>query len=267
MTRVIICGAAGRMGRELLSEFLNDAAVHVVGAVEHPGSKFLGQDAGLLIGSESAGVDVSSDLAAIIGDADTIVDFTNPKTSCENLKNAAAAGKSAVIGTTGFSNEEINDICTHAKAIPVVLSPNMSQGVNVLFHLVKQAARLLGEQFDAEIFEVHHNLKKDAPSGTALQFGRVIAEAREKTLEEIAVYGREGMIGERKKGELGILALRISDVVGEHTIVFGGPGERVELTHKASSRKTFANGALRAVKFLQGKKSGLFTMRDVLGLT
>jgi len=148
-----------------------------------------------------------------------------------------------------------------------VLSPNMSQGVNVLFHLVKQAAELLGEQFEVEMFEVHHDLKKDAPSGTALQFGRIIAEARKKTLEQVAVFGRQGIVGERKKEEIAILALRMGDVVGEHTIIFAGQGERVEFTHKASSRKTFASGALRAVKFLKGKKSGFYTMKDVLGIS
>jgi 4-hydroxy-tetrahydrodipicolinate reductase len=143
----------------------------------------------------------------------------------------------------------------------------MSQGVNILFHLVRQAAELLGEEFDIEIQEVHHNQKKDAPSGTALQFGRIIAEAKRRELSDIAVYGRQGMTGERKKGEIGILALRVADVVGEHTIVFGGPGERIEFTHKATSRKTFANGALRAVKFVHGKTKGFYSMREVLGLS
>jgi 4-hydroxy-tetrahydrodipicolinate reductase len=176
-------------------------------------------------------------------------------------------GKPVVIGTTGFSKEETAAIQGYAANIPLVLSPNMSQGVNVLFDLVKRAAELLGEDFDVEINEVHHNLKKDAPSGTALQFGRIIAEVKGRDLADVAVYGRQGMIGARKKGEIGITAMRVADVVGEHTVVFGGPGERIEFTHKASSRKTFASGALRAVKYIRGKPRGLYTMKDVLGLS
>ena len=267
MIKVTICGAAGRMGRELLAVFLNDKEVSIVGAVEDAGSKHLGQDAGLLAGMDASGVKISHDFDKSVAEADTIVDFTNPKAALRNLEAAAKLGKSVVIGTTGFSQEETAVVKSRAERVPVVLSPNMSQGVNVLFHLVKEAAELLGEQFEVEMFEVHHDLKKDAPSGTALQFGRIIAEARKKTLEQVAVFGRQGIVGERKKEEMGILALRMGDVVGEHTIIFAGPGERVEFTHKASSRKTFASGALRAVKFLKGKKSGFYTMKDVLGIS
>jgi 4-hydroxy-tetrahydrodipicolinate reductase len=266
MIRTIICGAAGRMGRELLSVFLNDKEVRVVQAIENGVSKYIGQDAGLLAGMDPIGVEVSADFDGVVHGCDAIVDFSNPKATLSHLESASRRGKPVVIGTTGFSKEETAAIEGHAAKIPVVFSPNMSQGVNVLFHLVKRAVELLGENFDIEINEVHHNLKKDAPSGTAVQFGRVIAEAMGKDLADIAVYGRHGMIGERKKGEIGIMAMRVADVVGEHTIVFGGPGERVEFTHKASSRKTFASGALRAVKYIQGKTSGLYTMGDVLGL-
>jgi 4-hydroxy-tetrahydrodipicolinate reductase len=254
------------MGRELLAVFLSDKEVEVVQAVENRVSKYVGQDAGLLAGVGPIGVKISTDLEGVVEGCDAVVDFSNPKATLEHLKSAAGHGKPVVIGTTGFTKEETAVIEGHAANIPVVLSPNMSQGVNVLFHLVKRAAELLGEGFDIEINEVHHNLKKDAPSGTAVQFGSIIAEVKGKNLADIAVYGRHGLIGERKKGEIGIMAMRVADVVGEHTIVFGGPGERIEFTHKASSRKTFASGALRAVKYIQGKTKGLYTMRDVLGL-
>jgi 4-hydroxy-tetrahydrodipicolinate reductase len=267
MIRTIICGAAGRMGRELLSVFLNDEGIRIVHAIESPVSRYIGQDAGLFAGMDTVGVKISADLEGVIGECDAVVDFSNPKATLSHLESASRHGKPVVIGTTGFSKDETAAIQGYAANMPVVLSPNMSQGVNVLFHLVKRAAELLGEDFDIEINEVHHNLKKDAPSGTALQFGRIIAETRKKDLAEIAVYGRQGMIGQRKKGEIGIMAMRVADVVGEHTVVFGGPGERIEFTHKASSRKTFASGALRAVKYIQGKTNGLYTMRDVLGLS
>jgi 4-hydroxy-tetrahydrodipicolinate reductase len=266
MIRTIICGAAGRMGRELLAVFLSDKDVKVVQAIESGASKYIGQDAGLFAGMDPIGVKISADLESVVGGCDVVVDFTNPKATLSHLESAAGHGKPVVIGTTGFNREETAVIERHAATIPVVFSPNMSQGVNVLFHLVKRATELLGEGFDIEINEVHHNLKKDAPSGTALQFGRVIADAKGKDLDDIAVYCRHGMIGERKKGEIGFTATRVADIVGEHTIVFGGPGERIEFTHKASSRKTFASGALRAVKYIQGKPGGLYTMRDVLGL-
>jgi 4-hydroxy-tetrahydrodipicolinate reductase len=267
MIRTTICGAAGRMGRELLSVFLNDKDVGIVHAIDSPASKYIGQDAGLFAGVDSIGVKISADLESVVGECDVVVDFTNPAAALSHLESASRHGKPVVMGTTGFSKDETAAIQGYAKNIPVVLSPNMSQGVNVLFHLVKRAAELLGEEFDIEINEVHHNLKKDAPSGTALQFGRIIAETKNKDLAEIAVYGRQGMIGERKKGEIGIMAMRVADVVGEHTVVFGGTGERIEFTHKANSRKTFASGALRAVKYIQGKTRGLYTMRDVLGIS
>jgi 4-hydroxy-tetrahydrodipicolinate reductase len=267
MIQTIICGAAGRMGRELLSVFLGDKDMKIVQAIESQVSKYIGQDAGMLAGMDNIGVKLTADLEGVIGGCDTIVDFSNPKATITHLECASRHGKSMVIGTTGFSQDETEAIQRYAAVIPVVLSPNMSQGVNILFHLVKRAAELLGERFDVEISEVHHNLKKDAPSGTALQFGRIIAEVKKEKFDNVAVYGRQGLIGERKKGEIGIMAVRVADVVGEHTIIFGGPGERIEFTHKASSRKTFASGALRAVKYIQGKTKGLFTMRDVLGLS
>jgi 4-hydroxy-tetrahydrodipicolinate reductase len=246
MIRTTICGAAGRMGRELLSVFLNDKDVGIVHAIDSPASKYIGQDAGLFAGVDSIGVKISADLESVVGECDVVVDFTNPAAALSHLESASRHGKPVVMGTTGFSKDET---------------------AAILFHLVKRAAELLGEEFDIEINEVHHNLKKDAPSGTALQFGRIIAETKNKDLAEIAVYGRQGMIGERKKGEIGIMAMRVADVVGEHTVVFGGTGERIEFTHKANSRKTFASGALRAVKYIQGKTRGLYTMRDVLGIS
>ena len=244
MTRIIINGSKGRMGQAL-----------VACAQKYRGLELVAQ------------VDQGDSLDAVVGKGDVVLDFSSHAVTVEVATLCARHGKALVIGTTGFSQGETAVIRGYAERIPVVLSPNMSQGVNILFHLVKQAAELLGEEFDIEIQEIHHNQKKDAPSGTALQFGRIIAEAKKKDLADIAVYGRQGMIGERKKGEIGIMAMRVADVVGEHTIVFGGPGERIEFTHKASSRKTFASGALRAVKYIQGKNKGLYTMKDVLGLS
>lgn len=266
MINVIINGAAGRMGKANIAVFSEDREVCIVGAIEHKDSRFLGQDAGSLAGIEKIGVPLSSIIGDAIEKADVVVDFTNCETTLKNLKFVQDYKKAMVIGTTGFSNEQIESIRNYSKNLPIVLSPNMSLGVNTLFYLVRQATKLLGESFDVEIFEIHHNLKKDAPSGTALQFCRIIAEQRGKNLEDVANFGRHGLVGERKKGEIGIMALRVSDVVGEHTIIFGGIGERVEFVHKCASRKTFAHGALRAVKFIVDKKSGFFGMEDVLGI-
>jgi 4-hydroxy-tetrahydrodipicolinate reductase len=266
MVNIIICGAAGRMGKENIAVCNSDEGARIAGAIELKNSNFIGQDAGSVSGIDKIGVTITSNLEKIIQNTDVLIDFTTPEATLSHLKIAHTFKKGMVIGTTGFSDDQIAVVKEFSKDIPIVLSPNMSQGVNVLFFLVKKAAEFLGDRFEAEILEIHHNLKQDAPSGTALQFGRYIAEARGKKLDDIAVYGRHGVTGPRKKEELGIAALRLSDVVGEHSIIFGSTGEIIEINHKCTSRKTYASGALRAAKFIVNKRNGIFTMQDVLGI-
>lgn len=266
MVNVIICGAAGRMGTANTSVFNADRDVKIVGATEAPHSKYLGQDAGTVAGIEPIGVKITSDIEECIEDAHVLVDFTNCQATLNYLKAAEQHNKGIVIGTTGFSAEQVNIIQDASKNIPVLLSPNMSLGINTLFYLVRRAAELLGEDYQVEILEIHHDKKKDAPSGTAIQFGKIVADVRGQPFEKVAVFGRYGISGERRKEEIGITALRLADVVGDHIVMFGISGERIELCHRNSSRKTYASGALRAVHFIAGKKNGLFTMADVLGI-
>jgi 4-hydroxy-tetrahydrodipicolinate reductase len=266
MLQVVVCGAAGRMGRENIAVCSADKEVNVAGAVEMHDSPHTGEDAGSVAGIGNIGIRITDSLESVIEKADAVIDFTNPSSTMQNLEIAQKYKKAIVIGTTGFTQEQYNKIRSFARNIPVVLSPNMSQGVNVLFYLVKKAALLLGDQFEVEIAEVHHNQKKDAPSGTALQLGRIIADVRGQKLEEVGVLGRHGNTGQRRRSEIGISSLRLSDVVGDHCVMFGGSGERIELAHKTSSRSIYASGALRAVKFLSRKKRGFFSMNDVLGI-
>jgi 4-hydroxy-tetrahydrodipicolinate reductase len=266
MIDVIICGAAGRMGRANIAFFHESNQVRIVGAIEAEDSKYIGQDSGIVAGIDNIGVSISGNLEAIVQKADVIVEFTNRDTTLAHLQIVDKWEKPIVIGTTGFTAEQMDIIKDHSQRIPILLSPNMSVGVNTLFYLVKRAAELLERDYEVEILEMHHNQKKDAPSGTALQFGRIIAEARGNKLESVAVHGREGLVGERKKSEIGVMALRLGDVVGEHTIIFGGIGERIEFSVKNSSRKTYARGALKAAQYIVGKKNGLHTMAHVLGL-
>ncbi len=266
MLHVVICGAAGRMGKENITLCSGDTDVSIVGAVEMHDSPHIGEDAGAVAGIGSLGVHITDSLESVIQNTDAVVDFTNPSSTMRNLETALKYKKAIVIGTTGFTTEQKEKIHTIAQTLPVVLSPNMSQGVNVFFYLVKKAAQLLGDEFEVEITEIHHNQKKDAPSGTALNLGRIIADLRGQKLEDVGVFGRHGNTGQRKKGEIGISSIRLSDVVGDHFVIFGGSGERIELAHKSSSRSIYAAGALRALKFISQKKRGLFSMNDVLGI-
>jgi len=266
MINTIICGAAGRMGRANTAVFHEDKNVKIVGAIEKKDSKYIGSDAGNVAGIDNIGIKISSNLDEVISNSDVIIDFTNVETTLNTLEILKKYKKSIVIGTTGFTENQVLEIKNYSREFPVLLSPNMSQGVNVLFYIVKEAAKLLGNSFEAEILEIHHDQKKDAPSGTAIQFGNIIAETKGKILEDIVVCGRKGLIGERNKDEIGIMSIRIADVVGEHSIIFGGPGERIEVIHKCSSRKNFASGALRAAKFIADKKNGFYSMKDVLGI-
>lgn len=265
MLKVVIAGCSGRMGHALLEGVFADAELALHGALDRTDSPQIGRDAGEQFGKKT-GVLISHDVDAALKGADVLVDFTRPEPSLVYLAACQKAGVNMVIGTTGFTAEQKATIANAAKKISVVFAPNMSVGVTLLINLVQAAAKVLNEGYDIEVIEAHHRHKVDAPSGTALRLGEAAASALGRNLEACAVYGREGVTGERDPSTIGFATVRGGDVVGDHTVLFAGIGERVELTHKASSRATFALGALRAGKFMQGKKSGLFDMQDVLGL-
>lgn len=263
--KVVIAGCSGRMGHVLLECVFADADLLLTGALDRAGNPQLGRDAGEQLGKVS-GVKVTDDIAVALKGADVLVDFTRPEACMQYLAACEKANVQMIIGTTGFSAEQKLAIEAAAKNIAIVFAPNMSVGVTLLINLVQSAAKVLNEGYDIEIIEAHHRHKVDAPSGTALRLGEAAASALGRNLEECAVYGREGVTGERDPSTIGFATVRGGDVVGDHTVLFAGIGERVELTHKASSRATFALGALRAAKFLNGKTSGLFDMQDVLNL-
>lgn len=264
--RVAIIGAAGRMGKVLI-EAVDDAEGLTLGAaIVEPGSSLVGADAGEVAGIGKVGVSLVSSLADAEAAFDVLVDFTFPDLTLENAEFCKAHGKAMVIGTTGMTDAEKQQLALAAESIPVVFAPNMSVGVNVVLNLLRTAAEVLGDDYDVEIIEAHHRHKKDAPSGTALRMGEVVADALGRDLKECAVYGREGFTGERSRQEIGFETIRGGDVVGDHTVLFAGIGERIEVTHKASSRMTFAKGAMRAAKWLQDKGAGLYDMQDVLSL-
>jgi 4-hydroxy-tetrahydrodipicolinate reductase len=265
MLKVVIAGCSGRMGHALLESVFADAELVLHGAIDRPDSPQIGRDAGEQFGKVS-GVKISHDVAAALVGADVLVDFTRPEPSLQYLAACRQAGVKLVIGTTGFSAEQKQQIESASRDIGIVFAPNMSVGVTLLINLVQSAAKVLAEGYDVEVIEAHHRHKVDAPSGTALRLGEAAASALGRDLETCAVYGREGVTGERDPNTIGFATVRGGDVVGDHTVLFAGIGERVELTHKASSRATFALGALRAAKFLEGRKAGLYDMRDVLGL-
>lgn len=265
MLKVVIAGCSGRMGQALLEGVFADAELTLHGALDRTGSPFVGRDAGEQMG-KLTGVKVSDDIAAALQDADVLIDFTRPEASREYLAACRRAGVKMVIGTTGFSVEQKAEIEAAAREIAIVFAPNMSVGVTLLINLVQTAAKVLSQGYDVEIIEAHHRHKIDAPSGTALRLGEAAAAAMGRDLEQCAVYGREGVTGERDSNTIGFATVRGGDVVGDHTVLFAGIGERVELTHKASSRATFALGALRAAKYLALRTAGLHDMQDVLGL-
>lgn len=264
-TRIGIVGASGRMGRMLIEATLKDDAVVLGAAFDQPGSSMLGRTAGDLVGM-SSDVLVTDDLVAGLKDVDCLIDFTRPEGTQLHLELCRKAGVAMVIGTTGIEAEGKAAIAAAAADIPVVFAPNMAVGVNLVFKLLDTAARILNQGYDIEIVEAHHRMKIDAPSGTALRMGDVVASALGRDLKECAVYGREGVTGERDPSTIGFATVRGGDIVGDHTVMFCGLGERVEITHKASSRVPYALGSLRAARFLAGRKSGLFDMQDVLGL-
>lgn len=262
--RLVVAGAGGRMGRTLIKAIAETPGLALAGALEDATSPLLGQDSGQLSGLGNNGIALTADAAALIAKADGVIDFTVPKAS--TALAALTAGKVHIVGTTGHSADEEAKVRESARSAVVVKSGNMSLGVNLLAALTKRVARTLGEEFDIEIFEMHHNKKIDAPSGTALMFGRAAAEGRGIDLNQRAHRGRDGETGARTIGNIGFASLRGGTVVGEHSVIFAGPAERVELIHRAEDRMIFARGALKAALWARGQKPGLYTMMDVLGL-
>jgi 4-hydroxy-tetrahydrodipicolinate reductase len=265
--RLIVAGAGGRMGRTLIQAIAAIDGATLVGAVDAPGSAVIGRDAGELAGLGSNGVKVAAEVAPLLANAEGLLDFTVPAATLALAELTAKAGIAHIIGTTGLSAEDEKLIAQAAKRAVIVKSGNMSMGVNLLAALVKQVAKTLGEDFDVEVVEMHHNKKIDAPSGTALMLGRAAAAGRGINLEQRSVRGRDGVTGARRAGDIGFASLRGGTVVGDHTVVFAGPAERIELTHKAEDRMLFARGAVRAALWARGQKPGLYSMTDVLGLS
>ena len=264
---IVVAGAAGRMGNRIVACLAGQSDLRLAAALEAPGHAAIGRDAGELAGIGKAGVSVGTDAAAEISRDRVLIEFSVPEASLAHLRLVAQAGARAVIGTTGFTAAQRAEIGELAKRAAIVLSPNMSVATNVAFKLLAMMAKALGDEYDIEITEIHHRFKKDAPSGTALRMAEVVAEALGRDLDQVAVYGRQGLPGERTRPEIGILSLRSGDVVGEHTVSFGTLGERLELVHRAHNRDTYARGALRAARFVAARTPGLYSMADVLGLT
>ena len=266
MIKAIVTGAAGRMGSRIISVIRETEGIELSGALERAGNLALGKDAGIFSGGGASGVSINSSLEQIIVQGDVVIDFTAAEASLENLKIVSKAGKAIVIGSTGFTSAQIEEVKKHCREIPCVMSANMSVGVNVMLKVLHDTAKILGEDYDVEIVEAHHRLKKDAPSGTALMIAGCLADALGRNLGEVGVYARHGIIGERSKKEIGIQTIRGGDIVGDHTVMFAGTGERLEFTHRAHTRDNFARGAVRAAIWVAGKKPGLYDMQDVLGL-
>lgn len=266
MVGVIVAGAAGRMGRRIISMVQENPEATLAGAFERSDHPAVGSDAGETAGLGSIGLPIKGSLEEALGEGDVIIDFTAPEATLSNVRMAAGKGKSIVIGTTGIFGGLLEEIKESAREIRCVMAPNMSVGVNLMFKVAGEMARILGDDYDLEILEAHHRLKKDAPSGTALRLAQVLVEAVGRDLEKSAVYERKGMIGERTKGEIGIQTWRGGDITGEHTVMFCGIGERLELIHRAHNRDNFARGAVRAARWLVDQPAGFYDMQDVLGL-
>jgi 4-hydroxy-tetrahydrodipicolinate reductase len=267
MLRIIVAGAAGRMGQRIIHMVRQNPDTELAGAFERPDHPGLGQDAGQVAGAGEAGVPISDSLAAVADKGDVVIDFTSPSATMENLRTAAGRGLAVVVGTTGIAGDALSELTFLAGKVRCVMAPNMSVGVNVMFKIAGEMARILGPDYDMEVLEVHHRFKKDAPSGTAMRLAQVLAAAADRDLEKVGVYERRGMIGERTRDEIGIQTWRAGDITGEHTVMFGGIGERLELIHRAHNRDNFARGAVRAALWVVKQPNGLYDMRDVLGLT
>lgn len=264
--RVAVIGAAGRMSRALIQAVTEAEGVALTAAIDRPGNSLIGADAGELAGIGNLGVKIADSLDAVKNDFDVLIDFTAPAATVANARFCAAHGKKMAIGTTGLNDEQKAELKTCAQKTAIMFAPNMSVGVNLCFKLLEIAAKVLGDEVDIEVLEAHHRHKVDSPSGTALRMGEVVADALGRNLKEVAVYGREGQDGPRKRETIGFATVRAGDIVGEHTVMFAADGERVEITHKATSRMNFARGAVRACRWLNDREAGLFDMQDVLGL-
>jgi 4-hydroxy-tetrahydrodipicolinate reductase len=266
MVRAIVSGAAGRMGGRIIHMIEAAEGITLAAALEQADNPQVGKDVGEVVGLPRKGVLVSGSLAEVLPQGDVLIEFTHPEATLEHLREVAAAGKAMVIGTTGLSPQQVEELKGLARKTRVVFAPNMSVGVNLMFKAVENIAQVLTEGYDVEIVEAHHRLKKDAPSGTALKLAQVIAQALGRDLEKVGVYGRQGITGERTKDEIGIMTVRAGDIVGEHTVIFGGTGERLEVIHRAHNRDNFARGAVRAAQWIVTQPPGLYDMQDVLGL-
>ena len=266
MVKAIVTGAAGRMGSRIISIIRDTEGLELSGALERNGNPAIGKDAGFFSGGALSGISITSSLEQVIDKGDVVIDFTAAEASIENLKVVSKAGKAIVIGSTGFTSAQIEEVKKYCGEVPCVMSANMSVGVNVMLKVLHDTASTLGEDYDVEIIEAHHRLKKDAPSGTALMIAGCLADALGSDLSEVGVYSRHGIIGERSKKEIGIQTIRGGDIVGDHTVMFAGTGERLEFTHRAHTRDNFARGAIRAAMWVVGKNPGLYDMQDVLGL-
>ena len=266
MIKVIVAGAAGRMGSRLVALIKDSTALTLAGAIEGKGHQALGEDAGEIAGCGKVSMPITEDLPALLKQGEVVIDFSTPDATLNHLRAVVQHRRAMVIGTTGFNALELEELKSMARQVPCVCSPNMSVGVNLIYKVIGEMAKTLGDEYDIEVIEAHHRLKKDAPSGTALKIAEVLAGALNRDLSQVGVYARKGLIGERKKQEIGIQTIRAGDIVGDHTILFGGMGERIEVTHRASSRDTFARGALRAAQWVVRQQPGLYDMMDVLNL-
>jgi len=262
--KAIVVGAAGRMGARLVHIIQETPSIELYRATERPDHPFLGRDVGEMVGLGRLGIPLEGDLKKTGGDV--LINFSAPQASLESLEFAKESGLAAVIGTTGFNQDQMDRIRELSKSVRCVLAPNMSVGMNLMFKVVQEVAKVLGPDYDIEIFEAHHRLKKDSPSGTAVKLGELIANAIGRDFNQVGVYGRKGMVGERTKEEIGMQVIRAGDIVGEHTVLFGGIGERLEIIHRAHSRDNFARGAIRAALWVVNQPHGLYDMQDVLGL-
>ena len=266
MIKAIVAGAGGRMGARIIDMIHRAEGITLVGAFEHPENPSVNQDAGQAAGLGEIGVKVVKSLDDIIALGDVVIDFTAPQATLQNIRTVSSHGLSMVIGTTGIAGDTLQEIEELAKGIRCVMSPNLSVGVNVMFRIASDMAKVLGDDYDIEILEAHHRFKKDAPSGTAMHLAKILAKSTDRELETVAVYARKGMIGERTSKEIGVQSLRAGDITGDHIVLFGGIGERLELIHRAHNRDNFARGAVRAAKWIVNQPVGLYDMQDVLGI-
>jgi 4-hydroxy-tetrahydrodipicolinate reductase len=266
MIKTLIAGAAGRMGQRLIAAVQQSPELELSGVFERPDHPAVGQDAGILAGLGEIGLKIQPSLQAVLEAGEVLIDFTAPEATLNNLKTAAGRDLAMVIGTTGMSGPLLQEVTRLAQGLRCVMTPNMSVGMNVMFHIAGEMAKILGRDYDMEILEAHHRLKKDAPSGTAMRLAQILADAQQRDLAKVAVYERKGLIGERTKEEIGIQTWRGGDITGEHTVMFAGIGERLELIHRVQSRDNFARGAVKAAVWVVQQPKGLYDMQDVLGL-